>query len=604
MHHPCIASLQLVNAKHDTNSGLKHGTWVHAAFEHADTSLQKIVYATLDRTSHTITGRALPPLMLRSFMYQLLSALAYSHARGVAHGNLAPYRVLARELDVENDQYLLKLADFGFSPPAAALCNEELPIRPSRASPELHSDNQRKRYGPANDLWALGTVFAEAACGNREPAVYMMIQELESVDDEQMENSLHMLCDDGRDLMRQLMRAEPTVRITAADALCHPYFDGIHEQCAVVGKYLPPSRPPPCKFLALCAHKVWVPGLDFLVEQTELNSRMWSILMDWLAVVSHKFKFVPRSLQLAVDFMRRFMAATRVSRKRLQLVGIGALCLACKHEEVMIPNMNDFIFICDNAYNLEELMLVEVEILNHLQMQLHVPTVHDHLNQMLIELGSVPEHPDGEDPSKLVKWCEVLTLMGLAQHSVAIFDSAVLARCVGTLCGLLSHGVASQVTRADGTSSAGKISSKLSERVCYLSSAEDWSCLKELVKAIETCMSENREVILKCHPEYAALKPVQQLLDEYVHDSSRRANHLKARDVKQWAEKHYSIEHTRSNNLFAEFEDTSNKFLPKKAYMRGITTGDLPTFCIPAVTAALGHQLLAERRSYSNSVAS
>jgi len=86
----------------------------------------------------------------------------------------------------------------------------------------------------------------------------MIIQELESVDDEQMESSLPMLCDAGRDLMRQLMRAEPTDRITAADALSHHYFESIHHQCAVVGKYLPQSRPPPCKFLDIRAHRAWV----------------------------------------------------------------------------------------------------------------------------------------------------------------------------------------------------------------------------------------------------------------------------------------------------------------------------------------------------------
>ncbi|EOD33202.1 hypothetical protein EMIHUDRAFT_60845, partial [Emiliania huxleyi CCMP1516] len=61
---------------------------------------------------------------------------------------------------------------------------------------------------------------------------------------------------------------------------------------------------------------------------------MWAILWDWLSVVSHKFKFVPRSLQLACDFMRRYLGVVDVARERLQLVGIGALCLACKHEEV------------------------------------------------------------------------------------------------------------------------------------------------------------------------------------------------------------------------------------------------------------------------------
>ena len=41
--------------------------------------------------------------------------------------------------------------------------------------------------------------------------------------------------------MRKMLKAEPMDRIAAADALCHPYFDGLHEQCEVVAKYLPHS---------------------------------------------------------------------------------------------------------------------------------------------------------------------------------------------------------------------------------------------------------------------------------------------------------------------------------------------------------------------------
>ena len=37
-------------------------THVNAGFEYADTSMQKVVYGTLERTSHTVVGRALPPL--------------------------------------------------------------------------------------------------------------------------------------------------------------------------------------------------------------------------------------------------------------------------------------------------------------------------------------------------------------------------------------------------------------------------------------------------------------------------------------------------------------------------------------------------------------
>ena len=595
MHHPCIASLQLARASHDPD--VEEHTRVHAGFEWVDTSVQKIVYGTLERTSHTVIGRALPDVMLRSFLYQMLSALACCHARGIAHGNLAPYRVLARTLDAERDQYLLKLGDFGFSPPSAALCNEELPIRPSRASPELHADHKHKRYGPANDIWALGTVFAEMACGNRDPTVYMMIQELDVTDEATLEANLPMLGAPARDLLRKMLKHEPMDRIAAADALCHPYFDGLHDQCEVVAQYLPLSAPAPTPFLELNAPAQWDIGGDFLQGQPDLNARMWTILFDWLAVVSHKFKFVPRSLQLATDFMLRYMTAVRVQRRSLQLVGIGALCLACKHEEVMIPNMNDFIFICDNAYSLAELMSMEVDILTTLQVQLHMATAHDLLRPMLVDHGEAPEYPDEHPNSDLRDWCECLTLVGQAIYPVVLCGPATLARCVATLGGLLSRGVHSSVTLPDGTTQAGKATAKnLCERVCWLKPGADWECMRELIGGLEAAVKDSREMLVKCHPKFVTLEPLSEVLDTYAHGTSRQAAHLKQKLVRTLLDTHY--DEARCVELKAFHNKAGDEPDPKKGYFRSGTAGDEKTskdfFSVAGVTAALGRQLLAE----------
>merc|ERR1740139_1897853 len=256
---------------------------------------------------------------------------------------------------------------------------------------------------------------------------------------------------DARNLLRKLLRAEPTDRITAAEALCHPYFEDIHEQCPVVAQYLPRSMPAAPSFLELRAD-AWQPGQDFLARQPELNRKMWGILYDWLSVVSYKFKFVPRSLQLACDYMPRYLMDTPIERKRLQLLGIGALCLACKHEEVMIPNMNDFIYICDNAYPLEELMAIEVEMLSSLDAQLHMPTVDDMLLPKLVEIGAalaLPEADTADTTSPLRQWLQCVTLIGQAHYPVVLHDPAVLARCVATLGALLWCGQTAEVSRPD-----------------------------------------------------------------------------------------------------------------------------------------------------------
>eukprot|EP00967_Tisochrysis_lutea_P142352 scaffold262847_cov22-Tisochrysis_lutea.AAC.1 len=89
----------------------------------------------------------LPPDVLRSWMYQLLNAFAYCHARGMAHGNVAPFRCLAQLVEDDDDElYHVKLAHFGFSMPAAAQ-EEGLRVQPSRAAPEMRNEAACKRNG-------------------------------------------------------------------------------------------------------------------------------------------------------------------------------------------------------------------------------------------------------------------------------------------------------------------------------------------------------------------------------------------------------------------------------------------------------------------------
>ncbi|CAK9181123.1 unnamed protein product [Ilex paraguariensis] len=113
---------------------------------------------------------------------------------------------------------------------------------------------------------------------------------------------------------------------------------------------------------------------DYLDSQPDINSKMRTILVDWLIEVHRKFELVPESLYLTLNVVDRFLSMKTIPRRELQLVGISSMLIACKYEEIWAPEVNDFIAISDNAYVREQVLLMEKAILGKLEWYLTVPT--------------------------------------------------------------------------------------------------------------------------------------------------------------------------------------------------------------------------------------
>ncbi|KAF3619188.1 Cyclin-B2-4 [Capsicum annuum] len=96
---------------------------------------------------------------------------------------------------------------------------------------------------------------------------------------------------------------------------------------------------------------------NYMEQQFDINERIRGILIDWIIEVDYKFKLMEETLYLTMNLIDRFLAIQLVIRKKLQLVGITALLLACKFEEVFVPVVEDLILISDKAYARREGML-------------------------------------------------------------------------------------------------------------------------------------------------------------------------------------------------------------------------------------------------------
>ena len=109
-------------------------------------------------------------------------------------------------------------------------------------------------------------------------------------------------------------------------------------------------------------------------SQTEINEQMRSILVDWIIDVHGKFGFTDETLYMTVLIIDRYSSIKKITRNEYQNLGISALMISCKHEEINVPKVEDFIYITDNAYNKEEVFTMEQNILNGLNYDLLYPS--------------------------------------------------------------------------------------------------------------------------------------------------------------------------------------------------------------------------------------
>jgi hypothetical protein len=69
-----------------------------------------------------------------------------------------------------------------------------------------------------------------------------------------------------------------------------------------------------------------------------------------------QFKLMPETLYLTVNIIDRFLAVYPVTTKTLQLVGVTAMLIASKYEEIWAPEVGDFVYISDRAYSKDEIL--------------------------------------------------------------------------------------------------------------------------------------------------------------------------------------------------------------------------------------------------------
>ena len=231
MKHPNI--VKLVDLIHGDKK-------LYLVFEFMDYDLKKFL---------DMNGGPLPPQLVKSYLYQITSAIRYCHSKRILHRDLKPQNLLIDKSGV------IKLADFGlaraFGVPIKTLTHEVLTLW--YRAPEILLG--QKEYSTPVDIWSLGLIFFEMAhrkplfAGDSEIDQIFKIFQMHGTPNEKTWPGITKLpefkltfpqfrpkglkeyntnIDEvGLDLLWQMIQIDPGKRISAKRALNHPYFDDL-----------------------------------------------------------------------------------------------------------------------------------------------------------------------------------------------------------------------------------------------------------------------------------------------------------------------------------------------------------------------------------------
>jgi cyclin-dependent kinase len=196
--------------------------------------------------------------VVKSFLFQLITGVAYCHHHRVLHRDLKPQNLL---INREGD---LKLADFGlaraFGIPVRSYTHEVVTLWYRAPDVLLGS----RKYSTPVDIWSIGCIFAEMmngtplfkgtsedtqvdtvfrCLGTPNEGSYPGIHELPDWKDNfpvypephSLQSLVPKLEGSGVDLLTQMLVYDPTKRITAQDARSHPFFDSIPASLRIAG---------------------------------------------------------------------------------------------------------------------------------------------------------------------------------------------------------------------------------------------------------------------------------------------------------------------------------------------------------------------------------
>jgi len=112
------------------------------------------------------------------------------------------------------------------------------------------------------------------------------------------------------------------------------------------------------------------PDATYMRRQNYINENIRAVLVDWLINVHSKLNLLPETLYITVNIIDRYLSLKELEKDEIQLLGVSALLIATKYEEIYPPTVKDYIYISKNAYTKQQILEMEMDILSTLEFKM------------------------------------------------------------------------------------------------------------------------------------------------------------------------------------------------------------------------------------------
>jgi len=106
---------------------------------------------------------------------------------------------------------------------------------------------------------------------------------------------------------------------------------------------------------------------------SKITPMMRSILVDWMVEIQENFELNHETLYLGVKLIDTYLAREPQDKEMLQLVGAASMFIASKFDERCPPLIEDFTYICDNSFDRDQFIQMEMEILHKVDFDIGIP---------------------------------------------------------------------------------------------------------------------------------------------------------------------------------------------------------------------------------------